>query len=41
MNDDQNLINCNIEDISSFSNFQEFQQSHIHISNKINFEENM
>jgi hypothetical protein len=31
-------INTNPEDISSFANFQDFQQSHIFIKNKINFE---
>jgi hypothetical protein len=33
--------NVNPEDISSFANFQEFQQTHIHINNTINFEKNM
>ena len=31
-------IHTNPEDISSFANFQEFQQTHIFINNKINFE---
>ena len=35
---EENFIVCNENDISSFSNFHEFKQSHIHINNKINFE---
>lgn len=31
-------IEYNKEDISSFSNFNEFQQQHIHINTKIDFE---
>lgn len=29
---------CNKEDISSFSNFEQFRQQHIHINNRIDFE---
>jgi len=36
--EDQFFIKCNHEDISSFANFQEFKQTHIHINNKIDFE---
>ena len=32
------ILQTNPEDISSFANFQEFQQTHIFINNKINFE---
>lgn len=35
----QNInLQTNPEDISSFANFQEFQQTHIFIKNRINFE---
>ena len=40
-NKNTNKYNVNPEDISSFANFQEFQQTHIHITNTINFEKNM
>jgi len=33
-------IECNKNDISSFANFEEFQQTHIYINNKIDFENN-
>ncbi len=32
-------IECNKQDISSFSNFHEFKQEHIHIKKKIDFED--
>ena len=38
--EEENFIKCNSEDISSFANFQEFKQIHIHINNKIDFENN-
>jgi hypothetical protein len=31
-------VKCNEIDISTFANLQEFRQTHIHISNKIDFE---
>lgn len=38
MENNLSYIVCNNEDISSFANFQQFRQEHIHIDNKIDFE---
>ena len=38
MQEDFSFVKCNDTDISTFANLQEFRQKHIHISNKIDFE---
>jgi hypothetical protein len=38
MQEEFNFVKCNEIDISTFANLQEFKQKHIHISNKIDFE---
>lgn len=41
MEDKNFIVKTNQQDISSFSNFQDFRQEHIHIKNKVDFENKM